>query len=88
VPIRHSIEAFNQIAKANGDAAVSEAEIEQLSRRDGRLQSPQDSDLGTDESFGRDHYLRRRSGKARLTIFEGGHEGIATATMAWFESHP
>lgn len=88
VPIRHSIEAFNKLATSNGDAAVTQSEIEQLSARDGRLQSPRPGDTGFDESFGREFYLRRRSGNARLTIFEGGHEGIATATMAWFESHP
>lgn len=88
VPIRHSIEAFNKIAQANGDAAVTEQEIEQLSVPTGRLESPLPGDTGTDESFGRDFYLRRKSNHARLTIFEGGHEGIAAATMDWFERHP
>lgn len=87
VPIHHSINAFNEIAKANGDPAVTKSEIIQLSQVDGRLESPQSGDTGFDPSFRRDHYLRRKSGKARLTIFEGGHEGIVTATMAWFEQH-
>ena len=88
VPIRHSIDAFNEISLAGGNEAVSEQEIQQLLRRDGRLQSPKPHDLGFDKSFGRNHYLRRHGGNARLTIFEGGHEGIATAVMAWFEDHP
>lgn len=88
VPIRHSIEAFNEIANANGNAPVGEQEIQQISRSNGRLESPEDSDTGFDASFGRDYYLRRLAGNARLTIFEGGHEGIATAVMAWFEQHP
>ncbi len=88
VPIRHSIEGFNEIAKASGSVPVSEQEIQQISRHDGRLESPADGDTGFDPSFGRDYYLRRRAGNARLTIFEGGHEGIATAAMAWFEDHP
>ncbi len=87
VPVRHSIDAFNEIAKANGDVTVAETEIEQLSRRNGRLKSPQPGDVGFDPSFGREHYLRRQSGNSRLTIFEGGHEGIGEAVMAWFESH-
>jgi poly(3-hydroxybutyrate) depolymerase len=87
VPIRHSIDGFNEIAKANRTVTVTKSEIEQLSRRDGRLQSPRAGDTGFDESLGRDFYLRRHSDNARLTIFEGGHEGIAEATMAWFESH-
>ena len=83
VPIRHSIDAFNVIARANGTKAVSETEIESLSTPTGRLAKPNDGDEGFDESFGRDFYLRRRSKAARLTIFEGGHEGIAEATVAW-----
>ena len=88
VPIRHSIDAFNAIAQANGSVTVSDPEIEQISLRDGRLRSPLPGDTGFDESFGRDYYLRRRSGDARLTIFEGGHEGIAAAVVQWFEDHP
>ncbi len=88
VPIRHSIEGFNEIAKSNGNVPVSEQEIQQISRQDGRLESPGVGDTGFDPSFGRDYYLRRRAGSARLTIFEGGHEGIAPAAMAWFEDHP
>ena len=88
VPIRHSIEGFNEIANSNGNVPVSEQEIQQISRQDGRLESPGVGDTGFDPSFGRDYYLRRRAGSARLTIFEGGHEGIAPAAMAWFEDHP
>ena len=88
VPIRHSIEAFNLIARARGESVVSQEEIEQLSVRGGRLESPKAQDLGFDPTFGRDHFLRRRAGNARLTIFDGDHEGIATAAMAWFDQHP
>ena len=88
VPIRHSIDAFNKIAEANETATVTKAEIEQLSRSDGRLDAPQKVDVGFDATFKRDYHLRRKSGNARLTIFEGGHEGIGKATMAWFEAHP
>lgn len=87
VPIIHSINAFNAIAKARGDRLVTESEILQLSRP-GRLENALDHDEGFDSTFKRKYFLRRRSGQARLTIFDGGHEGIATATIAWFESHP
>ncbi|MFK8110657.1 MAG: sulfatase-like hydrolase/transferase [Rubripirellula sp.] len=87
VPVRHSIDAFNEIAKANHTATVSQSEIEQLMRPNGRLEAPISGDEGFDRSFGRDYYMRRTSDKARLTIFEGGHEGIGTATMRWFEKH-
>jgi len=87
VPIRHSIDAFNAIAKARGDQVVTAAEIEQLSLP-GQLKQAKSGDQGFDPSFDRKYFLRRRSGDARLTIFDGGHEGIASATIAWFENHP
>jgi hypothetical protein len=31
--------------------------------------------------------LRRFAGKARVTIFEGGHESIPEAAIAWLEQH-
>ena len=88
VPIRHTLEAFNVIARAADATPISEAEIDQLSRKDGRLDRPQDSDQATDPSFGREIYLRRTAAKARVTIFEGGHEGIATAAIALAETAP
>lgn len=87
VPIRHSIDAFNAIAQTRGDPFVTTAEIEQLSLP-GPLKQPQSGDQGFDTAFDRKYFLRRRSGDARLTIFDGGHEGIASATIAWFENHP
>jgi len=87
VPIRHSLNAFNTIATARGTDLITDAEIEQMSRVDGHLDQPQPSDQVTDASFGTEIFLRRHAGHARVTIFEGGHMGIATATMAWFEDH-
>lgn len=88
VPIRHSLDAFNVIAKANRVAVITEEEIEQISRSDGRLQNPQPSDLIADDAFNREIYLRRHAAKSRVTIFAGGHEGIAAAAIDWFEKHP
>lgn len=87
VPISHSISFFNRIAEARGDQGVTERELSQLSRP-GRLEPPRAGDEGFDPAFDRKYYLRRHSGKARLTIFDGGHEGIASATIDWFEKHP
>lgn len=87
VPIRHSLEAFNEIAKAAGAETVSEAEMQQLSTPRGRLAEPRESDQVTDPSFGRSLYLRRQAGPARVTIFEGGHEAIDRATVAWLARH-
>jgi len=87
VPVRHSLEAFNVIARAAGAEPISEEEIAQISRPDGRLDHPLPKDEGDDTAFGRAYYLRRFTGRTRVTIFEGGHEGIAPATIDWFERH-
>ena len=84
VPIRHSIDAFNAIAAAVGGAPVSEEEIQELSASPmGRLSSPRPSDQEQDAALGRQIHLRRSAGKARVTIFEGGHEGIGLAAIDW-----
>ena len=88
VPIRHSLEAFNTVAKALGKPVISEEEIVQLSRTDGRLDNPQPGDNVKDATYGREIYLRRTAGKARVTIFEGGHEGIAPAALDWLSRWP
>ena len=87
VPIRHSLDAFNKIAGAAGSPLISEREIAQLSRKNGSLAAPQASDQQADAEYGRSIYLRRHCGPARVTIFEGGHEGLTEPTMGWFERH-
>ena len=87
VPIRHTLDAFNVIARARGATPISEPEIEQLSRVEGKLEHPQPGDEGEDPTFGRRIYLRRWAGPVRVTIFEGGHEDLAAATVAWLETH-
>jgi dipeptidyl aminopeptidase/acylaminoacyl peptidase len=88
VPVRHSLDAFNRIAGAVGAEGVSEQEIQQLSRPNGCLNEPRPSDQVEDPVWGRTIYLRRCAGKARVTIFEGGHESIPEAAVAWLEQHP
>ena len=88
VPIRHSIDAFNAVANSAGAVAtVTESEIEQLSSGEGfgRLTHKQPSDCEVDAALGREIHLRRRAGRTRLTIFEGGHEGIGTSAVDWLQ---
>lgn len=87
VPIRQSLNAFNLIARAAQTTPVSEEEIIQLSRPQGRLEKPLACDKVVDAGWGRKIYLRRQAAKSRVTIFEGGHEGIAEAAVAWLEKH-
>ena len=83
VPISHSLEAFNVIAKSVNAEPVSDQEIQQLSLPQGRLKAPLISDQIVDSSLGRDIHLRRYASQSRVTIFEGGHEGIAAAAFNW-----
>ncbi len=88
IPVWHSLVSFNEIAAELGEPQITAREILELSRHDPRLDNPQESDLVTDASFGREIFLRRHAGRTRVTIFEGAHEGLASAALAWFESHP
>lgn len=87
VPVRQTIDAFNVVARAVGGEPVSEEEIAQISRPDGRLDHPLASDQVTDPTFGRAIHLRRQAGLCRVTIFEGGHEGLAKAAIEFLAQH-
>lgn len=88
IPVWHSLAAFNVLTRAHGAPVITAQEIAELSRHEPRLEDPLPGDRVVDESFGREIFLRRRAGPARVTIFEGGHEGLTAATIAWFEAHP
>jgi len=83
VPVRHTLDAFNIVAEAQGAPRITAEEIAQISRPNGRLERPQQSDRKADPTYGRAVYLRRAAGKARVTIFEGGHERLAEAAADW-----
>ena len=83
VPVSHSLEAFNEIARANGDPGFTPQEIEAWCKR---MLEPAHEPM-EDPVWKRDVHLRRRSGEARVTLFEGGHEGLATAAMDFLSKH-
>ncbi|MFI4874849.1 MAG: alpha/beta hydrolase family protein [Blastopirellula sp. JB062] len=82
VPFQHSIRLFNKMAEMSGEPLVTEAEMRQL-WDDSELADPQPQDTQIDRSYGRDIKLRRTAGAARITIFEGGHEGLAEGACQW-----
>ncbi|MEW4526114.1 CocE/NonD family hydrolase [Maioricimonas sp. JC845] len=84
VPIHHTLRAYNAIASAGGHPTISDAEMDYLWEH-GRLASPQPGDEVDDPTYGREIWLRRKAGPARVTIFEGGHEGLPAAACAWLE---
>ena len=85
VPISHSLLAFNEIAKATGDRLITANEMKQLSIPQGRLEHPLPLDQEHDKALGRKIYLRRYAGQSRVTIFEGGHEGVTAAALDWLK---
>jgi len=85
VPIHHTMRAWNLVAvarKAPSSARISDEEMEQLWTA-GRLKRPQSGENREDAEFGRLIRLRRRTGKSRVTIFEGGHEGLSRPACLW-----
>lgn len=82
VPIHQSIDAFNVIANALGEPPVDVATITALSAED-----YDEPPAYHDETYDRGIHLRREAGLARVTIFEGGHEGIPEAAIAWLALH-
>jgi poly(3-hydroxybutyrate) depolymerase len=82
VPIHHTLDAFNVIAMARGDEPVPEETVAALGRREGLADPP------VDPAYGRGIHLRATAGPSRVTIFEGGHEGLAGAACAWLAGYP
>ncbi|MCP3695087.1 MAG: hypothetical protein GY917_23000 [Planctomycetaceae bacterium] len=87
VPIRHSLQAFNLVAKAAGEMPITGQEMAQLGRRNGRLDKPRPSERVEDAIRGSEMCLRRMAGRSRVTILEGGDEGVAAAAVNWLERH-
>lgn len=79
VPIDHSLRAFNALA-APPDR-IADADIRALTDSAAappRLRSDDDPTYGA-----RRPLFRRRSGAARVTIFDGGHEIVFAAALHW-----
>lgn len=82
VPVSHSLWAFNAICRGLQRPEIGEAEIQQLVR-DRQLQQPTADDMAEDGELGRKIFLRRRAGPSVVTIFDGGHESLPPAALAW-----
>ncbi|HPS52160.1 MAG TPA: prolyl oligopeptidase family serine peptidase [Phycisphaerae bacterium] len=85
VPIYHSFDAFNVLAKAAGfdEKIVGTADIKYMVTQEA---IPPALRYKKRESFNRMHKVlfRRQAGKVRITIFEGGHEVDPTAAFEFF----
>ena len=81
VPISHSLEAFNALAAPRDQ--LSSALIGEFVKT-AKVPAALRKETAVDASYGRKTVLfRRKSGAARLTIFQGGHEIIPEAGLQW-----
>ena len=83
VPISHSLLAFNEVAEEKHRLAAEEIKYftEQAKVPPSLLRQIQDPSYGKKSPL-----FRRTSASATVTIFQGGHEWIASAAFAWLES--
>ena len=86
VPIQHTLKAFNVVAKSVGADPVSPEEMNALSEK-GRSMAKEPVAPNAETVFGRQIYLQRFAGNTRVTIFDGGHEGLAGPACEWFAKH-
>ena len=81
VPISHSLEAFNALAAPKD--RLSPALIGEFVKT-AKVPAALRKEATVDASYGRKTVLfRRKSGAARVTIFQGGHEIIPEAGLQW-----
>ncbi|MHC5056159.1 MAG: alpha/beta hydrolase family protein [Planctomycetota bacterium] len=82
VPVSHSLFAFNELADAGDRISPEDIRFFVKEARVPEHLSPKTSIA--DPSYGKKRPLfRRTSGSATVTIFEGGHELVAPAAIAW-----
>ena len=84
VPATHSLVAFNIMADVNG---FPHRKLDQSQLQHVRTKRKIPAALGQpqviDENRKRAVLFRREAGPARVTLFEGGHEGDMTAAINW-----
>ena len=83
VPISHSLLAFNEVAEPKDRIAQADiAFMTEKSKVPEHLQTKIEA-----PSYGSKKPLfRRTSGSATVTLFQGGHELVAKAAIAWIEA--
>lgn len=82
VPISHSLLAFNEVAEEKDRLPMGDVEYftEKAKVPPSLLRGIKDPSFGNKAPL-----FRRTSGSATVTIFQGGHELVASAALAWLE---
>ncbi|MCF6284524.1 MAG: prolyl oligopeptidase family serine peptidase [Candidatus Hydrogenedentes bacterium] len=78
VPIHHTLDAYNAVARELGGRTIDQSVINALSQEILPPVAPTQ-----DPSYGRRIHLRQSAGATRVTIFEGGHEELPQAACTW-----
>jgi len=86
VPIQHTLKAFNVVAESIEVDPISRDEMNALSEK-GRLMAREPVAANVETTFGRQIHLQRHAGNTRVTIFDGGHEGLAGPACEWLAKH-
>ncbi|MBT6644060.1 MAG: prolyl oligopeptidase family serine peptidase [Planctomycetaceae bacterium] len=82
VPISHSLFAFNEVVAVKD--RLSDEDIHFFIEK--RKVPPKLQPKLSDPTYGKNQPLfQRASGNATVTIFDGGHELVATAAIAWIQ---
>ena len=82
MPISHSLLAFNEVAEEKDRLPMEE--VAYFTEK-AKVPPPLLREI-KDPSYGKKAPLfRRTSGSATVTIFQGGHELVASAALAWLE---
>lgn len=80
VPVSHSLNAFNMVAKPKDRLSADEIDY---FRKEAQV-PPHLVESLSDPSYGEKQPLfRRSSGDATVTLFDGGHELVSSAAIAW-----
>jgi poly(3-hydroxybutyrate) depolymerase len=85
IPITHSLFAFNRLADANNvsTAKLTDAQIQSM-RTSRKLPADlANAKVVTSSKRLKKILFQRSAGSARLTIFDGGHEGDTNAAIDW-----
>ena len=79
----HTLRAFQAVAPG----IVSDDDIAALLAAGPGLLRPMIADTAVDPLLGRRLFLRRKAGASRVSIFDGGHEWLPRAAVAWLADH-
>lgn len=86
VPVSHSLWAFNEVAKANGDELIDDSTIAAWVAAPWRTPPTVDEEQ-LDKAYDRTVYFRRTSKNCTVTLFEGHHERMDDAALKFLERH-